>query len=339
MVCSGTSCISCGAKGQLCCDGATPCAHGGSCVSGACECPGGNIESACADGDDSDCDGTSDCDDGDCYLACDCPGHDHAGGCGSVDNCGHTIGSADDCDCPGAQSCDCDLPWGGTLANGDQVEAYDVATTGCEVTCPQPELRVCEDGILSGTATSESCTVGACASCTAPWDGPPIPHGDSIQAYPSASVTCGNTCVAQTRICNNGVLSGDATEQGCSVGACSSCTSPFGGTIPHGQSIQAYPSAAVGCETTCSAQTRVCDNGTLSGSATNQSCSVMPCCCGTSSSYCNFVVRATPCGAPEMIMYGVTYEGPMAESLYRGGQCGEVNYGWCCLNGHDGTSC
>jgi hypothetical protein len=63
-----------------------------------------------------------------------------------------------------------------------------------------------------------------------------------------------------------------------------------------------------------------------------------PKCCGTDSSTCDFVVRGNPCGEVDTIVRG-TYETPMAEALYRAGKCGEAGYGWCCVNGHDGTAC
>ena len=56
--------------------------------------------------------------------------------------------------------------------------------------------------------------------------------------------------------------------------AATSCTLPWGGTIADGASVTAYQSASVTSPATCTSQTRTCSNGTLSGTYTNQSCSV-----------------------------------------------------------------
>jgi len=57
------------------------------------------------------------------------------------------------------------------------------------------------------------------------------------------------------------------------------CSLPWGGTINNGQSVTAYSAATAPVGQLCSAiqQTRTCTNGTLSGSFTQQSCSVAPC--------------------------------------------------------------
>jgi hypothetical protein len=53
-----------------------------------------------------------------------------------------------------------------------------------------------------------------------------------------------------------------------------SCTLPWGGTLAHGASVSAYASATVNSPSTCSAVTRTCTNGTLSGTGNFGSCSV-----------------------------------------------------------------
>lgn len=49
------------------------------------------------------------------------------------------------------------------------------------------------------------------------------------------------------------------------------CTTPWGASVAHGNSVTAYKSSSA---STCTSQTRTCDNGTLSGSYAYQSCSV-----------------------------------------------------------------
>ena len=56
----------------------------------------------------------------------------------------------------------------------------------------------------------------------------------------------------------------------------SSCTTPWGTTITSGSSVTAYQSSSVTSPATCASETRTCSNGALSGSYTNQSCTVNP---------------------------------------------------------------
>lgn len=56
-----------------------------------------------------------------------------------------------------------------------------------------------------------------------------------------------------------------------------SCTNvPFGSTLAHNGTLTAFQSASVSYGQLCSSEVRTCNNGTLSGSYTNQSCSVQP---------------------------------------------------------------
>ncbi len=52
------------------------------------------------------------------------------------------------------------------------------------------------------------------------------------------------------------------------------CSLPWGGTTNDGSSVTAYQSSSVTSPSTCVSQTRMCTNGTLSGSYAYQSCSV-----------------------------------------------------------------
>jgi len=157
-----------------------------------------------------------------------------------------------------AESCTggCNLPWGGSLAAGQNTQAFQSATpTGACVA----ETRTCNNGTLSGSYSAQSCLPG----CSLPWGGG-IASGQSTQAFPSANPI--GPCVAETRTCTNGSLSGSASLQSCTAG----CNLPWGGAIASGQTAQAYPSANPAGA--CVAESRMCTNGTLSGSATSQSC-------------------------------------------------------------------
>lgn len=58
----------------------------------------------------------------------------------------------------------CALPWGGYLAHGQSVTAYQLASVPCEMACSDAqETRSCSAGALSGSFVNNACSVGACA--------------------------------------------------------------------------------------------------------------------------------------------------------------------------------
>jgi hypothetical protein len=57
----------------------------------------------------------------------------------------------------------------------------------------------------------------------------------------------------------------------------SSCLLPWGGTIASGLSVDAYSVASPPCGSSCSKEVRTCNDGVLSGSYVNQTCSVQIC--------------------------------------------------------------
>lgn len=62
----------------------------------------------------------------------------------------------------------CALPWGGTLADGDSVTAYQSSSVISPATCVS-ETRSCFHGVLSGSYTHSNCNVGTrSGSLTAP---------------------------------------------------------------------------------------------------------------------------------------------------------------------------
>ncbi len=107
------------------------------------------------------------------------------------------------------------------------------------------------------------------AACAVPWGGT-IMSGQSVTAY-LESVS--SNCVAETRLCSNGVLSGSYTFQSCSTPQPASCTLPWGGTIAHGQSVTAYQTSI---SSSCTSETRICNNGTLTGSFAFPACTAPP---------------------------------------------------------------
>lgn len=177
---------------------------------------------------------------------------------------------------PESCSGDCDLPWGGSLANGASVDAYTTAHVACGETCPVPNRRTCTNGVLSGSGNEPSCSITPCGGCALPWGGS-LANGSSVQAYASNTAACGASCpAATTRTCNDGVLSGSGDHASCTVTECASCTLPWGGNIAHGSSVTAYATQTTnGCF--CPGERRNCNNGVLSGSYVYGACQEFGC--------------------------------------------------------------
>jgi hypothetical protein len=98
---------------------------------------------------------------------------------------------------------------GQDMLDGDSVTAYVTSSVPFGQSCAQEE-RVCNDGVLSGTFEYLTCGVGVAASCLI--DGKTVAHGSSIATYTSRTVPYFNTCSPTTRLCNNGVLSGNTSS-------------------------------------------------------------------------------------------------------------------------------
>lgn len=155
------------------------------------------------------------------------------------------------------------------VAHGEQVVAFQSATVTEGQNCQQ-EARVCQNGRLSGSYSAVSCTSEA-RSCL--FNGNRIAHGSSFQAYFVSSVANGQTCTAQSemRTCTDGVLSGSAAYSACEVRGTSSCV--FNGTtLNHGASVTAYLQPTVPTGQSCVSETRVCTDGSLSGSYLYRGC-------------------------------------------------------------------
>lgn len=110
-------------------------------------------------------------------------------------------------------------------------------------------------------------------TCSAPWGGG-IADGGSVQAYASANVAFGVECIAETRTCTEGALSGSFAFHACEVEPGLSCDTPWGGTVGHDGAVEAFLQEDVAWNQTCSSQLRECYNGTLSGSYSFGECEV-----------------------------------------------------------------
>jgi hypothetical protein len=173
------------------------------------------------------------------------------------------------------------------LVNTQTETRFGLAVRGCDA---PPPACTCKPAQCEGPnlVSRDSCTNrwedgcgvqwnhASCApqnqSCTTPW-GATVAHGASTPAYATATVPFGQTCQPQTRVCNNGNLSGSYTNRTCTVDQPASCTKPWGGALAHGQSVTAYAASSVPSGSSCSSQTRTCNNGTLSGTYGYSTCS------------------------------------------------------------------
>ena len=99
-------------------------------------------------------------------------------------------------------------------------------------------------------------------SCDLPWGGQ-IDEGESITAYSSSSAC--SSCISETRVCTAGVLSGSYTYQTCTSGVCAACSLPWGGSISHGASVNAYNSDVNSDGCCIEPINRMCNDGNLTG--------------------------------------------------------------------------
>lgn len=161
---------------------------------------------------------------------------------------------------------------GNSVAHGSSVNAYDSSSVPFGQTCVS-EQRVCNNGVLSGSKTIASCSVELALACS--FNGNSIVSGQSVTAYQSSSVAFGETCLSESRGCENGVLSGTFENASCEVSSGLACDMNETSVL-HGQSITTYPTSSVPANETCQPEVRVCNNGSLSGMNTILTCSVDP---------------------------------------------------------------
>ncbi|TVR01703.1 MAG: BspA family leucine-rich repeat surface protein [Deltaproteobacteria bacterium] len=87
-----------------------------------------------------------------CRLATDCS---DSLPCAGADDDARILGTC------GGGPAPCTLPWGGSIASGASVPAFETESVDCGLTCDM-ELRECDDGELSGSFLFESCDAPAC---------------------------------------------------------------------------------------------------------------------------------------------------------------------------------
>jgi hypothetical protein len=150
---------------------------------------------------------------------------------------------------------------GQTVSSGSSVTAFNTSSVAFGQTCVS-QSRLCTDGVLSGQYTYGSCAPDAPVACL--FNGQTVASGTGITAYSTSTVAFGQTCIAQTRNCINGTLSGSYTFGSCAPNAPVSCL--FNGqTVPAGNSVTAYQASSVPFGQTCVSEQETCTNGVLSG--------------------------------------------------------------------------
>lgn len=163
---------------------------------------------------------------------------------------------------------------GKTIVSGQSVDAFLSSTTPYGQSC-NTQKRNCMNGQLSGSYQYSTCAVGAPASCL--FNGTTIAHGSSVNAFFQSTVSYGQNCTNENRVCNNGRLAGTASYASCVQSQAASCM--FNGrTITHGASVTAYAESQVPNISSCVSQQRTCTNGSLSGSYGASTCDAAPIC-------------------------------------------------------------
>jgi len=195
--------------------------------------------------------------------------------------CGQTETITDECgSAPPPPDPPCALPWGGSIPHGATITAWQDGNVPHGNSCFS-ETRACNAGTLSGSYQNASCTVSPePVTCPVPASlgGGTLNVGGTVTAWQAASVTAPATCQSQVRTCQaDGSLSGSWTAATCHVfGGEIDCLLPWDGLLPHGESVTAWQASSVNAPASCVSETRTCNNGVLSGSYGNQSCSVIP---------------------------------------------------------------
>jgi len=184
-------------------------------------------------------------------------------------NDGTLSGSYSNSSCTVQAAASCNFN-GQLIPHGSTVSAFQSSSVGFGDTCSS-QTRSCNNGSLSGTYSYSTCTVNSANSCY--FNGQTVDHGNSVTAYFDSTVPYGSTCSSQQRTCDDGSLSGYYSYSSCQQEAPDTCS--FNGqTIQHGGTVTAYQSSSVAYGSTCTSQTRSCDDGSLSGSYAYSSCTV-----------------------------------------------------------------
>ncbi|MBX9768398.1 MAG: hypothetical protein K2X47_14080, partial [Bdellovibrionales bacterium] len=216
---------------------------------------------------------------------------------------------------------------GVTIDENESVTAYLNSSEASGGIC-QSENRICIGGVLTGTYNFASCGLDAPKSCL--FDGQTLASGSSVLAFLSASVPFGSPCTSQTRICDNGALSGAFGYAHCEPDAPAACLFD-GRSVAHGNSVSAFEKSTVPFGESCLPQVRACYNGALDGVGEFGSCAVgLPASClfdGRTIASGQQVIAYSESAVP----YGQICD-PMLRTCTNGVLSGNGGYGSCVVN-------
>ncbi|MDD1620131.1 MAG: hypothetical protein LUQ11_01525 [Methylococcaceae bacterium] len=199
--------------------------------------------------------------------------------------------------CTVSSTADCTSPWGTSVPNGTAITAYANATVPTGFTCTDnnnSESRTCTNGILSGTYTHVSCavqttrniSVSVTTSGTGSVSGITLTGTDAncsglictVANDWTGTLSATGSCSGGGTVSGiSGTIPATATTASIALGNCTGpvCTTPWSTSLASGGSVMAYQAATVNYPSSCVSETRFCNDGTLSGTYSNQSCSVV----------------------------------------------------------------
>lgn len=200
--------------------------------------------------------------------------------------------------CSVVSGADCTAPWGSAVTNGSSVTAYSTATVPAGTSCTTvAQTRTCTNGILSGSNTFASCASQTTRTVTVTTTSTGTGTVSGVAVTGTGATCVGMVCTVDnawtgtltaTGTCSGGAsmtgtsatIIATATSATISLGSCTGpvCTLPWGTSIASGGSATAYSASSVLSPSNCSSvsELRFCNDGVLSGTYTNQSCTVIP---------------------------------------------------------------
>lgn len=125
-------------------------------------------------------------------------------------------GTAQFPNCSIQQAANCLTPWGVPIPHSNTVVAYTSAVVDFGKSC-DAQVRMCNNGILSGTASIQNCAQALPRNCT--FGGINVTHNTTVDAYSRLNVPFGQSCnvagVFERRLCFDGTLGGSFPNRTC----------------------------------------------------------------------------------------------------------------------------
>ena len=132
----------------------------------------------------------------------------------------------------------------------------------------------CGDGGFKPLGTGQDVNTLAVVAGSCTFNGQNVLNGANVTAYLSSTGSTASPCAPQTRTCNNSILSGTYEYATCGTGAAACLFN--GTTVASGASVTGYTTATVPYGQTCTSESLVCTDGSLSGGTAFATCTVNP---------------------------------------------------------------